>query len=206
MWSTLAQRLHDNGDPRTPYTVCGTWNDPDPTNPDPAQGVTPAGCTSGSGAHQGADGLTAHYRQDKYPERGSDIPRATGEEMHLIIAESYLQEGDLAMFIGEINALRAYHGLAPRAQPATVGALDFPYADPADDALSILDEERYASLWLTGKRLFDLDRWNHPFLDGGFLAANVPGASALARRVSCMPVPRNECELNPNLAGDPICS
>lgn len=206
VWSTHAQTLFDNGDPRTPYTVCGAWDDPDPVNPDPAAGVTAQGCSSGSGAHQGADGLTAHYRQDKYPERGSDIPRATGEEMRLIIAEERLRAGDMAGFIAAVNLVRAEHSLAPRAEPASAGTLDFPYEFPAVDGFSILDEERYASLWVTGKRLFDLDRWDHPFLDGGFLAGNVPGASAIARRVSCMPVPRNECELNPNLAGDAVCS
>jgi len=217
VWSTMAQRLYDVGadgvvgggddaDPRVPYTVCGAWNDPDPVNPDPAAGVTSQGCSSGSGAHQGADGLTAHYRQDKYPERGSDIPRASGYEMKMIIAEERLRANDMAGFIAAINDVRVDVGLPARAAPAAAGSLDFPYAVPADDGWSILDEERYATLWLTGKRLFDLDRWDHPFLDGGFLAANVPGAAALARRTSCMPVPRNECELNPNLDGDPVCS
>ena len=218
VWSTLAQRLHDVGadgvagggddeDPRVPYTICGSWEDMDPINPDPELGVNPEGCTSGSGAHQGADGLTAHYRQDKYPERGSDIPRITGEEMRLIEAENFLRNNDFANFNAKITELRMYHGLGAHHHQATEqGSLDFPYATPADDGWSVLDEERYASLWLTGKRLWDMDRWNHPFLAGGFLAANVPGASAVDNRPSCQPVPKNECELNPNLQGDPICS
>jgi hypothetical protein len=218
VWGTRAQRLGDpdltDPDPRTPYTICGTWDDPDPVSPSPDAGVTSTGCTSGSGAHQGADGLTAHYRQDKYPLRGSDIPRASGVEMRMIEAEAALLDGDMNKFIEKINVARASYGrnaadtgdvLPALTAPATAGSLDWPYDDTLGDGWSILDEERYATLWLTGKRWYDLDRWNHPFLDGGYLAPNIPGASAIARRVSCMPVPKNECELNPNLQGDPIC-
>ena len=216
VWGTRAQRLGDpsltDPDPRTPYAICGTFDDPS----DPSAGVTSTGdCAgSGSGAHQGADGLTAHYRQDKYPERGSDIPRVSGVEMRMIEAEEALLRDDYAAFIGFINDARASYGrnaadtgdvLPALTAPTTAGSLDWPYDDTLGDGWSILDEERYATLWLTGKRWYDLDRWNHPFLDGGFLAPNIPGASALARRASCMPVPKNECELNPNLQGDPIC-
>lgn len=219
VWGTRAQRLGDpsltDPDPRTPYKICGTWVDTSPS-PDPGDGVTSTGdCAgSGSGAHQGADGLTAHYRQDKYPERGSDIPRVSGVEMRMIQAEEALLRGNMADFIGFINEARASYGenaagtgdvLPALTAPADAGSLDWPYDDALGDGWSILDEERYATLWLTGKRFFDLDRWNHPFLDGGYLAPNIPGASAIARRASCMPVPKNECELNPNLQGDPIC-
>lgn len=223
VWTTRAQQLHDaTGDVRVPYTKCGEWVDTSRPNPDPALGVDAQACTSGSGAHQGADGLTAHYRQDKYPERGSDIPRVSGVELRMILAEAALMEGtpDLAEFTSQINLARASYGdpadtgLDPLAQPAALGEFDFrsqyphyPMEGDTDwDAWSMLDQERYANLWLTGKRLFDLDRWNHPFLAGGFLAKNVPGAASVAQRPSCMPVPRNECELNPNLEGSAICT
>lgn len=211
VYTTLAQTLHDDtGDVRVPYTRCGEWSDDPPV----AGQVTPQGCTSGSGAHQGADGLTVNYRQDKYPERGSDIPRATGVEMRLIMAEAALMEGDLPEFANQINAARQSYNdasLPDIAVPTVEGELDFfedypHYEYPAVDAWSILDQERYASLWLTGKRLFDLDRWNHPFLAGGYLARDIPGAAADNPRVSCMPIPRNECELNPNITTDPACS
>jgi len=127
----------------------------------------------------------------------------------MILAEAALEAGDLQGFIDEINNARQNSmysaDLPDLALPAAAGSLDFPYEFPAVDAWSILDQERYAWTWLTGMRLFDLDRWNHPFLAGGFLAGNVPGADAINPRLSCMPVPRNECELNPNLAGSPVC-
>ncbi len=196
VWATPAQRVYD-GDPRAPYTICGAWNDPT----DPTKGVTPTGvCTGqGSGAHQGADGLTAHYRQDKYNEQGSDVPIVTGAEMRLIEAEAAMGAGDLATFTAKVNEVRAFYGADPIEQPATVGALEFPNAQ--DDAASILDRERYLTLWIEGRRLFDLDRWNHPFLQGGTLIG--PGAEP---RISCMPIPEIECTLNPEIQNSAACT
>ncbi len=196
VWATPAQRVFD-GDPRAPYTICGAWNDPT----DPSKGVTPTGvCTGqGSGAHQGADGLTAHYRQDKYNESGSDVPIVTGTEMRLIEAEAALVGGDLATFTAKVNEVRAFYGADPIEQPAAAGALEFPNAQ--DDAWSILDRERYLTLWIEGRRLFDLDRWQHPFLQGGTLIG--PGAEP---RVSCMPVPEIECTLNPEIQNSSVCT
>jgi hypothetical protein len=71
-------------------------------------------------------------------------------------------------------------------------------------AVQVLDRERYATLWLEGRRLFDLDRWDHPFLNGNWIV----GSAAETRRVSCMPLPQIECQLNPNLKDDAngVCS
>ncbi len=196
VWATPAQRVFD-GDPRVPYTICGEWNDPT----DPQQGVTPTGvCTGqGSGAHQGADGLTAHYRQDKYAEQGSDVPIVTGTEMRLIEAEAALVGGDLPTFTAKVNEVRAFYGADPIEEPTSVGAMEFPNAQ--DDALSILDRERYLTLWIEGRRLFDLDRWQHPFLQGGTLIG--PGAEP---RVSCMPIPEIECTLNQEIQNSSVCT
>ena len=196
VWATPVQRVFD-GDPRAPYTICGEWNDPN----DPTAGVTPTGtCTGqGSGAHQGAGGLTAHYRQDKYPEQGSDVPIVSGTEMRLIEAEAALLGGDLATFTAKVNEVRAFHGAEPIEQPATVGTMEFPNAE--DDAMSILDRERYLTLWIEGRRLNDLDRWQHPFLQGGTLIG--PGEEP---RVSCMPVPEIECTLNPEIQNSKVCT
>lgn len=222
VWTTRAQQLYDaTEDVRVPYTKCGEWVDTSRPSPDASQGVDDLDCTSGSGAHQGADGLTAHYRQDKYMERGSDIPRASGVEMRLIQAEAMLMMDDIPGMVDYLNMARASYGdpaetgLDPLDATGLVeGSLEFRdqyphYAMEGDadwDAWSMLDQERYASLWITGKRLFDLDRWNHPFLAGGYLAKNVPGAAGTDPRVSCMPVARNECDLNPNIGSHEACS
>lgn len=197
VWATPAQTVF-KGDPRAPYTICGEWNDPS----GPSWGeVTPTGvCTGqGSGAHQGADGLTAHYRQDKYPEQGSDVPIVTGTEMRLIEAEAALAGGDLATFTAKVNEVRAFYGADPIEQPASVGSMEFPNAQ--DDAMSILDRERYLTMWIEGRRLYDLDRWQHPFLQGGTIIG--PGAEP---RVSCMPVPEIECTLNPEIQNSSVCT
>jgi SusD/RagB-like outer membrane lipoprotein len=213
VYRTMAQAMADNGDPRTPYTRCGEWNNP--TDAYPAiitGGVTSTGnCTGqGSGAQQGADGEHAHYRQDKYTERGTDINRASGLEMLLIRAEARMMQGDFQGFIDDINDVRDEYGLANLATPTQVGTLTF--AQDADwtaklastDAMEILDRERYATLWVEGRRLYDLDRWDHPFLNGGWIV----GSAALPRRVSCMPIAKTECQLNPELFDDAngVCS
>jgi hypothetical protein len=169
--------------------------------------VTSTGNCSGqgSGAHQGADGDHAHYRQDKYTERGSDIIRASGLEMRLIQAEAAMMAGDFAAFATAINKIRTHHGMAAIVAPTEVGSLVFPMdITNTTSAAQVLDRERYATLWLEGRRLFDLDRWSHPFLNGNWIV----GGAAEAKRLSCMPIPKIECQLNPNLEDDAngVCS
>lgn len=160
----------DPEDPRAPYTDC-----------------TLGGCPNATGA----DGVTTMWRQEKYDDGGDEIIALSGKEARLIQAEAALRAGDLAGFTTHINDLRAIYGLAPIAQPATAGALEYPNA--MDDAWSILDGERHLTLWLEGRRMWDLHRWDHPFLNGGTVVwAGEP------RRDSCMPVPDNECSVNPN--------
>ena len=214
VYRTLAQAMHEgpDADPRTSFTRCGEWNDLVTEYPDNIPGgVTKTGnCDGdGSGAHQGADGDHAHYRQNKYDDRGSDIPRASAIEMYMILAEAALVAGDYGTFIGHINTVRAGSGLAALAAPTEMGELlQWPYTvDDVTDAnsssaLAILDRERYANLWMQGKRLYDLERWNHPFLT---TSGWITGSTSVPSRVSCYPMPENECQLNPNLAGDPVC-
>ncbi len=191
VYGTLAARL-TTPDARAPFTKCGIFKDPT----DPTKGVDKTGAP-GCTAHQGADGLTAHWRQEKYDDWGSDIAVAKGTEMRLIEAEAALRNNDLGTFTTKINEVRSFVGMDPITQPASAGAIEYPNA--LDDAWSILDAERWLTLWLEGRRLFDLHRWNHPFLDGG--AVVYPGEQ---RRASCMPIPAIECQLNPNLRGQTV--
>ena len=189
-------------DPRVPYTVCGTFDDPaDPRNSD----VTPTNAP-GCEVAQGADGVTAHYQQDKYnlPNGDSDIPYATGVDMRLIEAEAAVLANDMATFAARINEVRNHYGLGDlTGTPAAAGALEYPNAydantgsvsDPGVDAWSILDAERHLTVWGEGRRQWDLHRWDHPFLNGGVVFWD-----AEPRRISCWPVPREECTLNETL-------
>ena len=163
----------DPPDVRAPYTKC----------PEAAPGV----CENDIGA----DGETDHWRQEKFPDYGTDIPTLTGKEARLIEAEAALMDGNLATFTAKINEVRDIYGLDPIGQPAAAGSLEYPNA--YDDGWSILDGERYLTFWLEGRRLWDLHRWDHPFLEGGEVVH-----PSDPQRDSCMPVPDSECRYNPN--------
>lgn len=147
-------------------------------------------------ARVGADGLTPHFRQEKYDELGADIPLAKGTDMRLIEAEAVIQPSgsqDLGEFIGFINEARAFYGIDPIPVGDVTGVGSLRDADEMD-AWSILDRERHLTLWLEGRRLWDLDRWDHPFLEGGTIV--YPGE---AMRFRCVPISFSECQTNPNV-------
>ncbi len=175
-WGTLAGTV-GAGDPRTPWTDCS-----DPSN----------GCPSGNGA----DGETTHYRQEKYPTRDDDIPLVKGTEMRLIEAEAALAAGDLATAMAKVNEVRAHHGLDALESDGSIGSItggEGGGANPTSmSGWDILDRERHLTLWLEGRRLWDLHRWNHPHLDGG----GVVYEATVARRASCMPIALDECQVN----------
>lgn len=175
-WGTLAG-IVGAGDPRTPWTDCS---------------ASGSGCASGNGA----DGETIHYRQDKYPTRDDDIPLVKGTEMRLIEAEAALLNGDLATAMAKINEARAHHGLDPLESDGTIGSITGGDGGGANmtsmSGWDILDRERHLTLWLEGRRLWDLHRWNHPHLDGG----GVVYKATVARRASCMPIALDECQVN----------
>lgn len=176
-WAEQAYMISPGEDPRTPWTDCRE---------------SPL-CNNA----QGADGITPHLRQEKYPDLGSDIPAVKGTEMRLIEAEAILQGGgsNLGAFADLINEVREFHGLAPIDTPTSVGEITGDYFGTS--AWEILDRERFLTLWLEGRRLFDLHRWDHPFLDGGSVAGYVPPQG---RRISCMPIADSECQTNPNVS------
>jgi len=198
LYNTYAGTLATQ-DPRVPYTICGTFDDP--ANPKNSKVTSTGNCPGMS--PNGADGVTAHYRQDKYMDANgdSDINFVSGVDMRLIEAEAALLANDMGTFADRINEVRNHFGLgALTGAVAAAGALEYPNAYDANtgdvtaagvDAWSILDAERHLTLWGEGRRLYDLHRWNHPFLDGGVVFWD-----AEPRRVSCKPIPKDECTLN----------
>jgi len=136
-----------------------------------------------SGAMQTAqDGVTPFFRQAKYKDLGGDIPLAKGAEMLMIRAENALRSGDIAGAFTFINQQRAVYALTPLTAPADVAT-----------AWATLEKEKGAVLWLEGRRLGDLRRWNaetgpakNTFLDG---------------RDKCIPISLAELQTNPNLRG-----
>jgi hypothetical protein len=92
--------------------------------------------------------LVAFYQQEKYPDRGSPIPLASGIEARLIEAEAALNKGTSNTYLTALNALRTANGIAT------------PLVDPGAGAPRIRQfmTERAFWLWLTGHRLGDLRR------------------------------------------------
>lgn len=119
------------------------------------------------------------YFQTKFTGRNSPINLSTGREMRLIIAESLLQGGEWQASLAEINQLRSSIGVAPWT------------ASGVDETWAALRRERGIELWLEGRRLGDLFRWN---------AAGRPGDAAdTIGRHSCFPIGQAELTSNPNL-------
>ncbi len=137
----------------------------------------------------------------KYAEQGADDEMVTGTEMRLIEAEEALVlRTDFATFYDKIDVVRAFHGAGVTARPAVVGSREWPNAE--DDAMSILDRERYLTMWMEGRRLFDLHRWNHPFITNNeaLIQRHDDILAAGVTRKDCAPVALSECLLNPNIS------
>jgi starch-binding outer membrane protein, SusD/RagB family len=119
------------------------------------------------------------YFQTKYQSTSSPINLVTSREMRLIVAESLLRSGDWQSAMSAINSLRADVRVPP--WPASNAA----------DAWTALGRERGIELWLEGRRLGDLFRWQ---------AAKVPGTfDDMTGRNMCFPVGISELTTNPNL-------
>lgn len=165
---------------RKEYTVFQTmWvtNDPD----DPR--VTWQIVLDGAGeVEKGQDGETDFYQQLKFLNQDADIPLTHGTEMLVLRAEARLRAGDLTGMTTLLNLARDEYGLANLAEPATVA-----------DAWPVLRFERAAVLWLEGRRLFDLRRWE---TDGGVVADPFS-----VGRDTCFPISDEERRVNTNLSG-----
>lgn len=164
----------EDRDPRAPYTDCRESGD----------------CSS----ELGADGETPHLRQEKLDDLGADIPLAKGAEMRLIEAEAALRDSDLDGAMNKINEVRAFYGLDEVSASAIgeTGQNGF----EEGTAWAILDDERHLTLWLEGRRLHDLRRWDHPFLYG---TRDVVYEQRVQKKAACIPISESECDTNENI-------
>jgi hypothetical protein len=176
-YNTYAGSFDPNPDPRAPFTRCDL--------------------TTLCDSDQGADGLTPHWRQEKYPDLDEDMPVVKGTEMRLIEAEAALRSGDVQGAMDKINEARTFWGLA-----------DLTAADE-DEAWVHLDHERYLTLWLEARRLFDYRRWDTPenrtrlpsilhlYGDVNVVYELDP---SLDKRPVCLPLSFDECGSNLSLS------
>jgi starch-binding outer membrane protein, SusD/RagB family len=143
----------------------------------------------GSGALQGV-GAVLWWPQQKFTSKISPINLSTGREMKLIVAESDLRDGDWQGAMTIINELRTSKGV----NAATATGLD--------DAWTLLKRERGIELWLEGRRLNDLRRWQADNTPGALSPLESVGtASYLQHQDLCFPPSRQEYNTNPNLQG-----
>ena len=116
------------------------------------------------------------WEQQKYPAADSPIPIASWEEAQLIIAEAEPGEAEAA-----INRLRTSQGLAA-------------YVPSGAGTLADVIEERRRQLFLEGHRHNDRLRHNIPYL---FTVQN--HIDEFLGPVTCLPLPLQERENNPNI-------
>lgn len=139
---------------------------------------------------RGQDGQTIFYHQLKYKTLDADVPLVHGAEMRVLQAEAALRRGDRAAAEGFLNQARSKWGMAP-----------LTLSTNAAEAWATLRFERYATLFLEGRRLWDMRRWN---------AEGAPMRDpADAGRDLCFPISQNEGQANPNVqsfwGGCPTC-
>jgi hypothetical protein len=150
----------------------------------PTDGRTPWRIpVDGSGQiEKGQDGETPFYQQLKYLTQDDNIALTKYTEMLMLQAEERLRAGDIPGMEGFLNEGRDFYGLEDVTTPAN-----------SAEAWELMRLERYETLWLEGRRLHDMRRWEalggdaaDPFLVG---------------RDSCFPISDEEQRTNSNLNG-----
>ena len=128
------------------------------------------------------DGRWPAIAQAKYPSVNEDMDIVSGRGMLMLRAEAALRNKDLAGMTALLNQSRATYNnpaLTPLAVPATEA-----------DAWKTMVFERGATLWLEGRRFWDLTRWKAQGVDNQW-----------GTRAPCMPIAKLEMDSNPNLKG-----
>ena len=183
VWATFYENYFTTtGDPRTPWTF-------DPDIPFGDAGVSKFG------------GNVAFFPQAKYAVQEAPINLSSGWEMRLIEAEAILNgagSGDFNDAVTLMNLRRSTDlSLTPIVAASTA------------EAYTALKLERALELWLEGRRLGDVRRWDANNVPGGIsdLTDGVydgPGGTfnatltTLATNDRCWPIGQSERETNPN--------
>jgi hypothetical protein len=118
------------------------------------------------------------YDIQSYTESYSPLTWLSAREMHLIIAEESVGSND-AEARDRINTVRSLNGLPPM--------------EPDDNFVAFIEHERRANLFLQGRRLNDMYRFN--------IRADLwlAGEDAMQTPGTLLPIPANEKLANPNL-------
>ena len=137
-------------------------------------------------------GNVAWWPQQKYTDPGADIALSKSAEMRLIEAEAALRAGNWPTALMIINEVRADAGVDPAV------------ATDAAGTWTALKNERGIVLWLEGRRLGDMRRWDAEGQPGAYHplereSGDIDQGSHLVRQDLCFPIPPTEQETNPNV-------
>ncbi len=138
--------------------------------------------------------------QKKHETRDAPITLADKREMRLIVAENLLANGEWEAAMDTVDELRQEAG-APSLSNVQGGLIDGG-ADSETEAWTLFRFERGIELWLEGRRMGDLRRWEandrpgqlHPLEDPTNEASRLNSDRDL-----CYPIPDSERETNPNV-------
>lgn len=165
------------------------------------------------------------YLQRKFTSSAGDLPLVKGTEMRLIEAEAALIDGDWQTVVDKINEIRDYHNLmAPSWWIDALGPDPLPHvsAENLEEGWFLLMKERGIELYLEGRRVADIRRWQTtpgrdmvPFhvvrRDTGeadpwtdplvWVYERELGETVIPPHEMCLQVSRDEKASNPNIDG-----
>lgn len=139
------------------------------------------------------DGILRFFRQDKYKGWGDAERVASGLEARYIKVEADRSPAEMLAFINERRAVGR--------QPALAATADL------DVLMRELMEQKTRDFWLEGKRLPDYRRnpQHVPYVIPAGTNTYYKPQLGVVKDANCWPVPRNECQNNPNFKGTPYC-
>ncbi len=168
---------------------------------------------TGSNPHRewGGDDRRRWFRQEKELGVNEGWRVVHGREMRLIQAEALIRAGDLAGGMAQINELREWWNAPTGGRFAADGhpleILEVP--ETQEEAWELLVRERGIELWLEGRRLPDIRRWQY---DPGYVPTSVVRETMSGRMENdplrnvldipgefCLPIGATERRLNPYL-------
>lgn len=181
-WMTYQYTYYpDTGDPRA------SWEE-DPDNPF-ANSALPG------------YGQIPYVNQTKYTSNGDPYPLVKWQEMRLIEAEALLVSGEWEDAMDVINGVRTSYVSDGTGQPLGPWT-----ATSLEDAWRYLKRERGIELWLEGRRLGDMRRWEEQNTPGDL---ELPDWKATVSSEFkdppdlCHPIPETERVTNPNIPDTP---
>ena len=188
-----------------PYRAVTTWNtkyeDYYTQTKDPRVPWVDTGMTGDAAVLMVGNVRVPFYQQLKYAVREAAIMLSSGREMRLIEAEKLLTDGNYTAAMAILNARRAELSPAP------------PALNPANltEAWTMFKAERGIELWIEGRRLGDLWRWQKNNTPGALHELETAGSATsylVANQTLAYPIYKAERQANTNIEEvptSPIC-